>query len=81
MSGTPFRGKRAAAIRDAQGGVVFEQEDIEVPTTWSLTATNVVVSKYFRGHVGTPERETSIRLVGRVADTHDLGIGRRVLQD
>ena len=62
--------KRTAAIRDAQGGVVFEQEDIEVPTSWSLTATNVVVSKYFRGHVGTPERETSIRqLVGRVADT------------
>ena len=61
---------RTAAINDATGGVVFEQKDIEVPTSWSLTATNVVVSKYFRGHVGTPERETSIRqLIGRVADT------------
>jgi ribonucleoside-diphosphate reductase alpha chain len=62
--------QRTAAINDASGGVVFEQTDIEVPTSWSLTATNVVVSKYFRGHVGTPERETSIRqLIGRVADT------------
>jgi ribonucleoside-diphosphate reductase alpha chain len=62
--------QRTAAINDASGGVVFEQKDIEVPTTWSLTATNVVVSKYFRGHVDTPERETSIRqLIGRVADT------------
>ncbi len=62
--------KRTAAINDASGGVVFEQKDVEVPTTWSLTASNVVISKYFRGHVGTPERETSVRqLIGRVADT------------
>ena len=41
-----------------------------MPECWSQTATNVVVSKYFRGHVGTPERETSIRqLIGRVTDT------------
>jgi len=61
---------RHASITDASGGSVFEQRDVSMPSTWSMTATNVVVSKYFRGHVGTPERETSARqLVGRVAET------------
>ena len=61
---------RDAVINDATGKPVFEQRNIEVPSTWSQTATNVVVSKYFRGHVGTDARERSIRqLIGRVADT------------
>ncbi len=62
--------KRAAVIADAQGKVVFEQTGVEVPAGWSQLATNVVVSKYFRGTPGTPDREASVRrLVGRVADT------------
>ena len=49
---------------------MFEQKDVEVPEFWSQLATNVVVSKYFRGHVGTPERETSVRqLIDRVVNT------------
>jgi ribonucleoside-diphosphate reductase alpha chain len=62
--------KRDASIGDASGNMVFEQKDIDVPTTWSMTATNVVVSKYFRGHLDSDERENSIKqLIGRVADT------------
>ena len=58
---------RSAKITNEQGEVVFEQTDVEVPKGWSQLATNVVVSKYFRGHVGTPERERSVRqLIGRV---------------
>jgi ribonucleoside-diphosphate reductase alpha chain len=58
---------RSAKINDEQGDVVFEQTGVEVPKTWSQLATNVVVSKYFRGHVGTPERESSVKqLIGRV---------------
>jgi ribonucleoside-diphosphate reductase alpha chain len=58
---------RSAKITNEQGEVVFEQTDVEVPKSWSQLATNVVVSKYFRGHVGTPERERSVRqLIGRV---------------
>src|SRR4029078_6012192 len=52
---------RTAAISSETGKTVFEQKDVEVPKSWSQLATNVVVSKYFRGHVGTPERETSVR--------------------
>jgi ribonucleoside-diphosphate reductase alpha chain len=58
---------RSAAISSESGGIVFEQKDVEMPKFWSQMATNVVVSKYFRGHIGTPERETSVRqLIGRV---------------
>jgi len=61
---------RDAGIGDANGNMVFEQKGVEVPTSWSMTATNVVVSKYFRGHLGTAGRETSVRqLIGRVVDT------------
>ncbi len=61
---------RDAVIGDERGNVVFEQKGVEVPKEWSQTATNVVVSKYFRGQLGTPGRETSVRqLIGRVADT------------
>ncbi|HEX3757094.1 MAG TPA: vitamin B12-dependent ribonucleotide reductase, partial [Kofleriaceae bacterium] len=52
------------------GKVFFEQRAVEFPKTWSQTATNVVVQKYFRGTLGTPERENSVRqMIGRVADT------------
>src|SRR5579864_6427880 len=61
---------RSAVISGEDGRVVFEQKDVEVPRAWSQTATNVVVSKYFRGQIGTPKRETSVRqLISRVADT------------
>ena len=61
---------RSAAITSESGGIVFEQKDVEMPKFWSQMATNVVVSKYFRGHVGTPDRETSVRqLIGRVVRT------------
>ncbi|MEA2672897.1 MAG: ribonucleoside-diphosphate reductase alpha chain, partial [Chloroflexota bacterium] len=61
---------RTAAIGNESGKLVFEQKDVEVPDFWSQLATNVVVSKYFRGHVGTPERETSVRqLIDRVVNS------------
>src|SRR5580700_6099407 len=61
---------RLAQITDAQGNVIFEQKDVEVPKDWSMTATNIVASKYLHGKVGTPERETGVRqLVTRVAET------------
>ncbi len=62
--------RRSAVISGEGGKVVFEQNNVEVPASWSQLATNVVVSKYFRGGLGSPERETSVRqLVGRVVDT------------
>jgi ribonucleoside-diphosphate reductase alpha chain len=61
---------RTAAITGESGKTVFEQRDVEVPKRWSQTATNVVVQKYFRGVLGTPQRERSVRqLISRVADT------------
>ncbi len=61
---------RAARIAGPNGKVVFEQEKVEVPASWSQTATNVVASKYFRGHQGTAERETSMRqVIERVVNT------------
>src|SRR6202045_4823964 len=51
---------RSAVISGEDGRIVFEQKDVEVPRAWSQTATNVVVSKYFRGQIGTPKRETSV---------------------
>ncbi len=61
---------RDAIIGNAKGENVFEQYDVEFPVTWSQTATNVVVSKYFRGQLGSPEREHSLRqLIDRVTDT------------
>src|SRR5512135_1571414 len=61
---------RTASISSETGKTVFEQKDVEVPSSWSQLATNVVVSKYFRGHVGTPERERSVRqLIDRVVNT------------
>jgi len=61
---------RNAAISSESGGIVFEQKEVEMPKFWSQMATNVVVSKYFRGHLNTPDRETSVRqLIGRVVRT------------
>src|ERR1700731_3250704 len=61
---------RSAVIAGEDGRVVFEQRDVEVPRAWSQTATNVVVSKYFRGPLNSPRRESSVRqLIGRVVDT------------
>jgi ribonucleoside-diphosphate reductase alpha chain len=61
---------RSAEIKNESGKTVFEQTDIEVPSFWSQLATNVVVSKYFRGHIGTPGRERSVKqLIDRVVNT------------
>ncbi len=62
--------RRTASITDASGKSIFEQKDVEVPVDWSMTATNIVASKYLHGQMNTPERETGVRqLVGRVAET------------
>src|SRR5712691_4031622 len=62
--------KRSAIITGEKGDIVFEQNDIDVPKGWTQLATNVVSSKYFRGHLGTPERERSVRqLIQRVSYT------------
>jgi ribonucleoside-diphosphate reductase alpha chain len=62
--------KRTAEITDDAGKVIFKQENVEVPKSWSLLATKVVVSKYFYGEQNTPERETSVRqLVNRICRT------------
>ena len=61
---------RSAVIGNEKGETVFEQRDVEIPKAWSQQATNIVVSKYFRGQLGTPERERSVKqLIGRVVDT------------
>src|SRR5437660_2098835 len=62
--------KRVAWIGNEKGATIFRQEDVEVPKTWSQTATNIVASKYFHGKMGTPDRESSVRqLISRVANT------------
>ena len=63
--------RRDARITDYRdGSVAFEQRGVEVPATWSVNATNILAQKYFRGTLGTPERETSLRqVVDRVVDT------------
>jgi ribonucleoside-diphosphate reductase alpha chain len=61
---------RDAQITNSKGEIVFEQKDVETPAFYSQTATNILVSKYFRGRLGTPERERSVRqMVDRVAQT------------
>ena len=62
------RDARITNLRDDT--VVFEQPDVEVPAGWSLNATNILAQKYFRGTLGTDERETSLRqVIDRVVDT------------
>ncbi|HEV2401811.1 MAG TPA: vitamin B12-dependent ribonucleotide reductase [Candidatus Sulfotelmatobacter sp.] len=69
---------RTAQITDTHGNVIFEQKDVEVPKDWSMTATNIVASKYLHGKLNTPERETGVRqLVARVAETiRDWGMAQ-----
>ncbi len=69
---------RLAQITDAQGNIIFEQKDVEVPKDWSMTATNIVASKYLHGKIGTAGRETGVRqLVARVAETiRDWGMAQ-----
>ena len=68
--------RRTASITDASGKSIFEQKDVEVPVDWSMTATNIVASKYLHGQMDTPERESGVRaLVSRVAETvRDWGL-------
>src|SRR5437667_2370219 len=62
--------KRTAEITDDSGKVIFKQENVEVPKSWSVLATKVVVSKYYYGEQNTPERETSVKqLIHRVCRT------------
>ncbi|MGA2788268.1 MAG: vitamin B12-dependent ribonucleotide reductase [Verrucomicrobiota bacterium] len=62
--------RRTAEITDDAGKVIFKQENVEVPKSWSLLATKVVVSKYFYGEQNTGERETSVRqLIHRISRT------------
>src|SRR5437764_1735980 len=69
---------RTASITDAKGNSIFEQKDVGVPTDWSMTATNIVASKYLHGTIGTPERETGVRqLIARVAESiRDWGLAQ-----
>src|ERR1044071_1347987 len=68
--------QRTAEITDDAGKVIFKQENVEVPKTWSQLAAKVVVSKYFYGEQGTSERETSVRqIIHRISRTiTDWGI-------
>jgi ribonucleoside-diphosphate reductase alpha chain len=67
---------RDAIIQDYKGRSIFEQKNVEVPSDWSMTATNIVASKYLHGQLNTPERETGVRqLITRVAESiRDWGI-------
>jgi ribonucleoside-diphosphate reductase alpha chain len=61
---------RTAVINNEKGETIFEQKGVEVPKFWSMTATNIVASKYFHGKNGTANREFSVKqLVERVART------------
>ncbi|MGH9326616.1 MAG: vitamin B12-dependent ribonucleotide reductase [Terriglobia bacterium] len=61
---------RTASIQNEKGETIFEQRNVETPKDWSMTATNIVASKYFHGKLGTAERESSVKqLISRVADT------------
>ncbi len=62
--------RNAKIVNAVDGTVAFEQDNVEVPAQWSQNATNILVSKYFRGTIGTPEREYSLRqVVDRIVDT------------
>ena len=61
---------RTASITDAKGNSIFEQKDVESPKDWSMTAINIVASKYLHGALNTPQRETGVRqLIQRVAES------------
>src|SRR5579871_3436647 len=67
---------RDAVIQDFKGRIIFEQKNVEVPADWSMTATNIVASKYLHGLNGTDERESGVRaLITRVAESiRDWGV-------
>ena len=75
MAGDPANNiaweQRDARLLDhSDGSVAFEQLGVEVPATWSQNATNILAQKYFRGALGTPEREWSLRqVVDRIVGT------------
>ena len=70
------RDARISNFRD--GSVAFEQLDVEVPASWSFNATNILAQKYFRGALGTAERETSLKqVVDRIVDTVTTWGGER----
>ncbi|HLJ29185.1 MAG TPA: vitamin B12-dependent ribonucleotide reductase [Candidatus Angelobacter sp.] len=61
---------RTANITDAKGNTIFEQKNVDSPKDWSMTAVNIVASKYLHGELGTAQRETGVRqLVQRVAES------------
>jgi len=70
---------RTATISNERGEILFQQDNVEIPKSWSQMATNIVVAKYFHGQLGTPKREHSVRqLVGRVVKTMtDWGVKGR----
>ena len=73
--------QRSAVIGNERGEVVFEQRDVEIPSFWSQQATNIVVSKYFRGEIGKPEREGSVKqLIAGVVNRLRMGRARRLLR-
>src|SRR5260370_17283497 len=62
--------QRTAAIGNDKGAIIFEQNDVEVPSDWSQTATNIVVTKYFPAKMPPPHRNHPVRqLVHRVVDS------------
>src|SRR4051812_22761176 len=61
---------RQAQITDDKGAVIFQQDNVLAPASWSQNAVNIVASKYFHGQLGSPERESSVdQLVRRVVNT------------
>ena len=71
--------RRDARIQNYKDGTdAFFQPDVEFPVTWSQNATNIVAQKYFRGTLGTPERESSLRQVDRPGRRHDHRVGHVV---
>ena len=72
VEGIEWERRDARLIDHRDGSVAFEQTDVEVPSTWSVNATNILAQKYFRGTLGTAERESSLaqvveRIVGTIA--------------
>lgn len=66
--------RRIASITDSSGHIVFKQADVEVPSFWSQTATNIVVHKYFHGTPGTPERN-ECETIDRASRPNDYKLG------
>ena len=61
----------------ASNGPAFEQKGVEFPKFWSQTATNIVAQKYFRGRLGSPERESQRQADDRPRRRHDRRVGPR----